>query len=291
MAATLELANVKIIITDDMTIQCDDITIKSLVESYLEPGGPSGADPNPPHTLAMRLEEDLGAKIINFDPKAGPEIVEYVQAGKKEHVTVKIRRKGGPGSGNWGHSGRPGFVGGAAPRSSAMSQAQYSDGLSDAQRQVIRRYTGGDFTYMNKHLRTGSSTSESIKTKISILQETLTNAPPIEQKVLYRYVSGKPEDFGYEAGSIVREAAFMSTSKHIPKMSTGIVLKLNIAPKAKGLDVSYNNIAGKVHKSENEVLLAAGHRLHIKSVTLVPEHEKSYFGGLWHIEADLLPPK
>lgn len=30
-------------------------------------------------------------------------------------VKIKIRRKGGPGSGNWGHSGRPGQVGGSAP--------------------------------------------------------------------------------------------------------------------------------------------------------------------------------
>lgn len=93
MAATLELAGVKVIITDEMAVQCDDTTIKSLVESYLEPGGPPGADPNPPYTLAMRLEEDLGARIINFDPTAGPEIVEYAQAGKKEHVTVKIKRR------------------------------------------------------------------------------------------------------------------------------------------------------------------------------------------------------
>ena len=93
MAATLELANVKIIITDEMTVQCDDSSIKSLVESYLEPAGPSGADPNPPHTLAMRLEEDLGAKIIKFDATAGPEIVEYTTTGKKESFTVKIRRK------------------------------------------------------------------------------------------------------------------------------------------------------------------------------------------------------
>jgi len=28
---------------------------------------------------------------------------------------IKIRRKGGPGSGNWGHSGRPGMVGGSQP--------------------------------------------------------------------------------------------------------------------------------------------------------------------------------
>jgi hypothetical protein len=28
---------------------------------------------------------------------------------------IKVRRKGGPGSGNWGHAGRPGIVGGSMP--------------------------------------------------------------------------------------------------------------------------------------------------------------------------------
>ena len=41
-------------------------------------------------------------------------------ARKSEMATVKIalkrRTKGGPGSGNWGHAGRPGLQGGSAPR-------------------------------------------------------------------------------------------------------------------------------------------------------------------------------
>lgn len=35
-------------------------------------------------------------------------------------VKIRIRRKGGPGSGNWGHSGRPGMIGGSGPGSSAV---------------------------------------------------------------------------------------------------------------------------------------------------------------------------
>jgi hypothetical protein len=36
-------------------------------------------------------------------------------------ITLKRRTKGGPGSGNWGHSGRPGQVGGSNPRGHSMS--------------------------------------------------------------------------------------------------------------------------------------------------------------------------
>lgn len=41
-------------------------------------------------------------------------------------VKVKIRRKGGPGSGNWNHKGRPGLIGGSAPagRSSSVTGAK-----------------------------------------------------------------------------------------------------------------------------------------------------------------------
>lgn len=32
-------------------------------------------------------------------------------------LKIKVHRKGGPGSGNWGHSGRPGLIGGSSPGS------------------------------------------------------------------------------------------------------------------------------------------------------------------------------
>jgi hypothetical protein len=44
-------------------------------------------------------------------------------------VTVRKRVKGGPGSGNWGHAGRPGAVGGSTPRSNSMSIRSGQDWL------------------------------------------------------------------------------------------------------------------------------------------------------------------
>ena len=44
-------------------------------------------------------------------------------------VTIRKRVKGGPGSGNWGHSGRPGAVGGSAPRGQSMSVRSGQDWL------------------------------------------------------------------------------------------------------------------------------------------------------------------
>lgn len=40
-------------------------------------------------------------------------------------VKIRIRRKGGPGSGNWGHSGRPGQVGGSTSGGGSGIPSQY----------------------------------------------------------------------------------------------------------------------------------------------------------------------
>jgi len=36
-------------------------------------------------------------------------------------VKIKVRRKGGPGSGNWNHKGRPGMVGGSTPSKNSLT--------------------------------------------------------------------------------------------------------------------------------------------------------------------------
>jgi len=49
---------------------------------------------------------------------------------------MQVIEKGGPGSGNWGHAGRPGMRGGSIPKTSAMSLAT---GATAAIRQVIAK--------------------------------------------------------------------------------------------------------------------------------------------------------
>jgi len=41
--------------------------------------------------------------------------------------TIRVRVKGGPGSGNWGHRGRPGMVGGSGGRGSIGSAIRFSN--------------------------------------------------------------------------------------------------------------------------------------------------------------------
>jgi hypothetical protein len=38
-----------------------------LLNAQLDPNGPSGADPNPDYTAAMRIAEYLGGRVIRFD--------------------------------------------------------------------------------------------------------------------------------------------------------------------------------------------------------------------------------
>ena len=56
---------------------------------------------------------------------------------RKEQIgrtVIDLMQKGGGGSGNWGHAGRPGKRGGSAPQSVAMS---LSSGPTAATRQRI----------------------------------------------------------------------------------------------------------------------------------------------------------
>ena len=54
-------------------------------------------------------------------------------------LTIEPRRKGGPGSGNWGHAGRPGQVGGSAPGGgAAYAREKYLKAIRDGYPRPVR---------------------------------------------------------------------------------------------------------------------------------------------------------
>lgn len=182
--------------------------------------------------------------------------------------------KGGPGSGFHNHAGRPGKVGGSA------KEYQYS--ITDRQRRVVRRFTGGDFTWMNRHLRTGSETSDSILQKIDVLKETISSAPPLEsEETLFRFVSKSPSELGMQEGSIWEEKGFMSTSandNYGSSQHTQYIIKV-----PKGQKILYvSGISG--HQSENEVILNAGSKFKVVSIKKSELREKDFV-----VELEMLP--
>ena len=58
-------------------------------------------------------------------------------------LTIEPRRKGGPGSGHWGHAGRPGQVGGSVSGSVAMSVRTGRTARERQQAARERRQSGG----------------------------------------------------------------------------------------------------------------------------------------------------
>jgi len=55
-------------------------------------------------------------------------------------MTIFISIKGGPGSGNWGHRGIPGKVGGSSPRGAGMSPISGRDWLSRYEKRVGKKH-------------------------------------------------------------------------------------------------------------------------------------------------------
>lgn len=84
---------------------CQDETVSNLLKADFLLNLPSvGYSPNPPNTIAEQTAKRFKGEVIKLLP-----------AGNEGELEEVVRTKGGKGSGNWGHSGRPGKVGGSAP--------------------------------------------------------------------------------------------------------------------------------------------------------------------------------
>lgn len=66
MAATVKVFGVQATITD-MQWSSDFEDLTKMLQSMLDPDGPSGSDPNPDYTAAALVVEALGGEIVSFD--------------------------------------------------------------------------------------------------------------------------------------------------------------------------------------------------------------------------------
>jgi len=99
--------------------------------AYIDAMGLDRVVPDPPGeiTVFYRVNEDDEALLEEIATKGDPNYDQalerwYFLEGfvKEETLEPPIEEKGGPGSGNWGHAGRPGKIGGSMPQSVAMSR-------------------------------------------------------------------------------------------------------------------------------------------------------------------------
>jgi hypothetical protein len=170
-----------------------------------------------------------------------------------------IREMGGAGSGNFGHAGRPGEVGGSG------------EGANDA----LARYTGTSYD-INPKLRSGEVLTDEQKHVVTELDQAFKNAEYTKESItLYR---GIPKEFApeFQKGKSVLDAGFVSTSKD-SKYATdfieeswgknaGMKMEIFVPVGRKILDV--NAIFGKVHETDyqHEVLIPRGSRFYVDKV-------------------------
>jgi len=168
-------------------------------------------------------------------------------------MKIIVRIKGGPGSGNHGHRGIPGSVGGSAPNYASIIDSaiafktagkakiyadsvlsQHMESISEEQKRAMIMYSGVKFRDVNHALRHGSSGEERlVSTLDSIIQNDATSIKdPI---IVYR---GFPPNIvkGKAIGDTLTDNAFVSTtlSPSVAK-KFGTVATIIIKPGTRGM--------------------------------------------------------
>jgi hypothetical protein len=150
--------------------------------------------------------------------------------------------KGGPGSGNFGHRGRPGFRGGSvaggrgggaalnAERTigTLVNAAQgrtfgdfdfetipddYTDwnaSLSPDERSAITYYVGAGYALINRRLRAEDTSNAKTNDRVRLLDAALARSEIPADGMLYRGITGRP--FPEEPGAVFADLGFSSTS-------------------------------------------------------------------------------
>lgn len=196
--------------------------------------------------------------------------------------------KGGPGSGNWGHSGRPGKRGGSAPKSSVIIDYKAADPQelnkyyalqercgTEIDCEAVRMYTHSGYDVVNMQLRRGNYSKSTyasewrpneVKELLNSLDKTFKTAPTVPENIIaYRGVAA--EAFaGLKPGDKFIDKGFVSTTLNPDEMRPGIKVEMRIPKGTKGIYVEKISAVS----SEMELLLNRGTKFKLVS------YESSY---------------
>jgi hypothetical protein len=167
--------------------------------------------------------------------------------------------KGGPGSGNYGHAGRPGNRGGSAPKSGIGAAMSVRTGRTAAERQqAARKKPEGKMTGNGNFGTTGGATPSQIEyakklishTNISIAESVIRNYFGVDgDRNLAEKVSNEANLW---ADSVVPEKMTKDgSSKFISIMKDGGILT------AMAMADGINKNGGAIYKDKNEALSVA----------------------------------
>lgn len=214
--------------------------------------------------------------------------------------------KGGKGSGNFGHKGRPGKRGGSSsdefdpPRYSEFEEWSHNvhSLLSTEQQNVIYRYTDGEYRYVNGYLR-GRQIPGSIVPDIDQAIQSLRSSMSVwsvpENIQVFRGVDlGVREDLApsilerLQSGETVyfEDSAFFSTTISRSKAAEfagrqGVLFEINVTRGQRALPI-YLSESG----DERELLFPTGTRLQISSGRLEGDDRVGY---RYIFQAEMVP--
>lgn len=260
---------------------------------------------SPPVDLADAVNDD-------WLKKADPE-----QAEKEREIFNKFRNEGGggdgldgsdpfelggPGSGNWGHAGRPGVVGGSAPKGGAGAGVD-KYGIDEARRAWVKSLTEperyalrlwGESGFGIRKLQTG----ETERVTARDLQRSQYALPHWESALargveyegtVYRGLSDVPEDVvnGWIRDGGIEFNCDQSSSKDESTASSFVGNVMLIVNQRSGIDLcGETNVTsgGAGHYiSEQEVILRKGARYAVKSFRYVKKNG-DVFDSDWYFE-------
>jgi hypothetical protein len=174
----------------------------------------------------------------------------------------RLEAKGGEGSGNFGHAGRPGEVGGSGPGGGSSNVGdgenfteyarwnpmdgeddikndllpkyeKWSDSLSEDEIKSLKDYTGAKYEEINKSLRSDGDITDNIKNIDSALNTSeiphnLITYRGIDNKELYNAIKSG----NLSVGDVLEDKGFVSTSPRFG-VSQQFLLKKSILLKIK----------------------------------------------------------
>jgi pterin-4a-carbinolamine dehydratase len=169
--------------------------------------------------------------------------------------SAKPRTAGGKGSGNFGHAGRPGNLGGS------------SAGTEHLETYVA---TGGAYSTINQKLRTSADLDDEEKNTVDALDRMIAQGSIDSDRVLYRTSDTESAFKDLQVGDEFSDPAFLSTSKnterfHAFKDDPQVTrFKFNVKKGMPALDVN-SMLPDHENSGDDEVLLPRGMKWRVVS--------------------------
>jgi uncharacterized protein YodC (DUF2158 family) len=172
---------------------------------------------------------------------------------------------GGSGAGSAAVTGPPPAFNGVPANNAAdqiVSKLQQSNSLMGEQGKAVKGYTNGEYGEINAALRNSKGIkSVAMAKKIAALKKAIADSKEFEQDVILSRKTSVAEWANADAGDVIHDNGFLSTSTLQGTWSGQIQLRI-LAPKgSKGLWV--NSTGHSSHPGEHEVILPPGSQFEV----------------------------